>query len=197
MTAPGTNSAPPRASRSSIGGWVIAVLAAAASLYAAGLLYEGYASKTYSSLMTFPFVDAPAAERAYAALPASASGAARVAASARLALGDPANPQRWAAVAYADWRARGEMTPAAVAALDHSYALGFFDRSIAVWRVSFALQHWDRLTPEIRQDALAEARTALQDRTLAPLLRKALTSISNPSGRVAAALLLLGAKPAP
>jgi hypothetical protein len=172
--------------------WLIAALAGAASLYAAGLLYEGFFAESYSGLLTGPFVDRAAAERAYGRLPADTPAAMRAAASARLTAGDPANPESWTAVAYADWRAHGQLTPTAIAALDHSYAMGFFDRQDAIWRVTFALQHWDAVTPQIRQDALAEARAALADRDLGPILRYDLKSVRNPAGRLAAALLIAG-----
>jgi hypothetical protein len=170
--------------------WSIAVIAALLSAYSIALLYEGFISDHYSGFWTYPFVDKPAAERAYDRLPANASGAERTAAAQRLVMGDPANPESWAAVAYADYVTNGRLTPKGVLALDHSYAVSFFDRRGAVWRINFALENWVALSPDLRKQVLTEAGVALKDSYLRPELKPRLLKIRSPEGRLAALLLL-------
>ena len=160
------------------------------SIYAAGLLYEGFISDRYASLLTYPFVDKPAAERAYDRLPAGAPAAQRAEAAQRLVEADPANPESWNAVAYADWVSHQGLSAAGVTALSHSYAVGFFDRPSAVWRVSFVVENWDAVTPAIRQSAMAEAKAALHDPRLGPELRARLSGFQDPNSKLAATLLL-------
>jgi hypothetical protein len=170
--------------------WLAAAAALGLSAYALGLLYEGFVAPGYASWMTTPFTDLAAARRAYDALPANAPPEARRRAAQRLVEADPANAESWTAVAYAERSAHGGLTAAGLTALDRSYALSLFDYRGAVWRVCFALENWDALTPALRQDVLIEAHLALKDRILAPRLRAALTMIANPSGRLAAVLIL-------
>jgi hypothetical protein len=170
--------------------WTIGTVSGLLGLYSIDLLYEGFISDHYSGLLTYPFVDRPAAERAYDRLPENAPITERALAARRLVDADPANPESWNAVAYTDWLAHGGLSPAGVQALDHSYAVSFFDRPQAVWRVTFATENWATLTPEIRQDVIAEAKVALHDPTLGPQLRAQLKSISGPTAQMAAALIL-------
>jgi hypothetical protein len=182
--------------------WAVAALAGLLALYALGLLYEGFVGGRYSGALTWPLVDKTAAERAYDRLPPGAAPAERAAAAERLIEADPANPESWTAVAYADWGAHGQLTQKGLEALDHSYAVSFFDRPGAVWRVGFALENWADLTPQIRQDVLKEAAIALQDPHLTTPMKARLAAIRSPEGRLAAQLLLAmntppgGAKPA-
>jgi hypothetical protein len=170
--------------------WIIGSAAAALSLYSVGLLYEGFVSDRYSGVLTYPFKDKPAAERAFDRLPSDAAASRRAAAARLLVEADPVNPESWNAVAYADWLAHGGLSADGVRALDHSYAVSFFDRPQAVWRVAFAVENWAGLTPEIRKDAIAEARVVLQDPKLGPELRVRLQAVQSPSGRLAAVLIL-------
>jgi hypothetical protein len=170
--------------------WTVGTLSGLLAVYSIGLLYEGFISGRYSGLLTYPFPDRPAAERAYDRLPAGVSIAARALAAQRLVDADPADPQSWNAVAYTDWLARRSLSPAGVQALDRSYATSFFDRPQAVWRVAFATENWDTLTPELRQEVMAEAKIALHDADLGPQLRARLRSISGSDAQMAAALIL-------
>lgn len=178
-------------------GWLIALAAAGLAAYASSLLYEGFGADGYAGALTFPFVDKPAAQRAYDALAPTAAPAERAQAAERLVEADPANPNSWMAVAYADRQAHAEMTPAGAAALDHSYAMTFFDKPNAVWRVSFALESWDRIAQQTRSDALLEAKLALDDPGVSARMRHALGAVRNPAGHLAAALLLASAPKAP
>jgi hypothetical protein len=170
--------------------WAVAVAAGLLALYALGLLYEGFASGRYSGALTYPFIDKTAAERAYDRLPPGAPPPERAAAAERLIQADPANPESWTAVAFADRETHGRLTAKGLEALDHSYAVSFFDRPGAVWRVSFALENWADLTPQIRQDVLKEANITLNDPHLVTPMKAHLATIHSPEGRLAAQLLL-------
>jgi hypothetical protein len=170
--------------------WTVGTFSGLLAVYSIGLLYEGFISDRYSGVLTYPFADRPAAERAYDRLPADASLAERAPAAERLVKADPANPESWNAVAYTDWLSRRSLSPAGVQALDRSYATSFFDRPQAVWRVTFAVENWASLTPELRQDVMAEAKVALHDENLGPQLRARLGSVSGSDARLAAALIL-------
>jgi hypothetical protein len=170
--------------------WLAVSVSASLAVYCIGLLYEGFFSDRYAGSLTWPFVDKVAAEQAYDRLPANAPIAERAIAANRLIIADPASPESWNAVAYTDWLAHGSLSSAGLTALDHSYAVAFFDRPSAVWRTGFALENWPELTPALRKQVLEEAKVAIKDAHLAPPLRDRLKSIQNPSGRLAAALIL-------
>src|SRR6185503_2021276 len=116
-----------------------------------GLLYEGFAADRYANLLTVPFVDKPAAECAYNRLAMNAPAAVRADAARRLVEADPAYPESWTAVAYADWMQRHALSPTGLAALDRSYEITFFEPEGAAWRIGFALDNWTALTPALRQ----------------------------------------------
>jgi hypothetical protein len=174
---------------------VIAATSVAAGAWSFGLLYEGFVARVYSSALVFPFTDTASAKRAYDALGGSAPAAAREAAAQRLIAADPANPASWSALSYAERLKDGQMSAAALAALDRSYTLSFFDRHEAIWRVGYALENWEALPPALREEVTAEAREALGDQALAPKLKLELAAIHDPAGRLAASLIL--AEPSP
>src|SRR5580698_1294965 len=176
-----------------LGAWLLAAVSGLLAIYSCALLYEGFVAKGYSGIFTAPFPDKPAAERQFDALAPSASAAQRRAAAALLTRSAPSDPESWTATAFADLTAQGKLTPEGVTALERSYTLSFFDREQAVWRVSFSLEHWDQLTDQTREDALAEAKAALADPKLSGAMRSRLAATRNPAGRLAAILVLAGA----
>jgi hypothetical protein len=157
--------------------------------YAFGLLYEGFMSEHYAGLLTFTFADKEAAGRAYSRLGPDASNADRDLAVQRLIRADPANPQGWDAAAYDDALEHGRLTVDGLRDLDRSYALSFFDRTGAVWRVGFALDHWGELTPQLRLDAEKEANDALKEQGINTQLAERMQSIRSPEGQLAAVLI--------
>jgi hypothetical protein len=177
---------------SSTRAWIVASAAVLCAAYCVGLLYEGFAADRYSNLLTAPFVDKPAAERAYNRLATNAPAAVRADAARRLVEADPANPESWTALAYVDWLQHGALTPAGLAALDRSYQITFFEPEGAVWRIGFALDNWKALTPALRQQVLAEARESLRDPLVAPQLKARLTRVRGAEGQLAATLILAG-----
>jgi len=177
--------------------WAIGVSSAVLAAYGAGLLYEGYIARDYSGALTFPFVDRAAAERAYDTLPAAAPLATRQAAAARLLRADPANASSWVLVSYMDWLGHGHhLTPVGLEALDRSYTMNPFDHAIAPWRINFALENWDSLSPDQRQTVAAEMNWIFQNDLAAAIdLKARLKTIRNPYGRVVARLEMVLAPP--
>jgi hypothetical protein len=170
--------------------WSLMGLSLVLAAWSFGLLYEGFIADHYSGLFSFPFIDKSAAEGAEQRLAANALITERERAAQRLVQADPTNPDSWAAVSYAEFLKAGAMSPKAIEALDHSYAVSFFDRPGAVWRIGFAMENWSALPPALRQDVLTEAKAALDDPTLGPRLRSRLANLRDPAGRLAAMMLL-------
>lgn len=181
-------------SRINLKAWGLMGLSLALAAYAFGLVFEGFIADHYSGLFSFPLVDEPAAWRAYRSLPPNAPIAVREVAARRLIRADPTNADSWCAISYVEFLKAGRMSPQAVEALDHSYAVSFFDRQGAVWRVGFAFENWAALPLELRKDVLAEAAVALRDPTLGPQLRTRLQSVESPAGRLAAILVVAQAQ---
>ena len=174
--------------------WKVGVIGSASvllAMFSIGLLYEGFISDHYSGLFTYLFIDKPAAERAYNRLSRQASIAERKAAAERLIRADPTNAHSWLTVSYADWLANRRLSPAGVAALDHSYAVNALNPDVGTWRVGFALENWADLTPQLRHDVVNEARFELKDPYyLSGPMRARLKTIASPEGHLAATLLL-------
>ena len=173
--------------------WAIGISSAALAAYGAGLFYEGYIARGYTGAMTFPFVDRPAAERAYDALPATAPIAVREAAATRLLKADPASAHSWALVSYMDWLGHNDhLTAAGLSALDRSYTMSPYDHDLAPWRASFALENWDSLTPALRQLEVSEINWMFQrDLGVSLDLKARMKVIRNPIGRAYAKLELV------
>lgn len=130
--------------------------------------------------------------RATAALAASAPDAAAIrlaAAETRRSLAlAPANPRPWLRLAYIETLRSGALTAPALEHLERSYVLAPYGPDDTPWRLSFMFQHWDRLTPSLRRLALREL--AVDRRGRRALGRQLMGEVSNPSGRVALALML-------
>lgn len=84
-------------------------------------------------------------------------------------------PQAWAVVAAARQRLHGPEAEETLAALERSYADGAYLREGSLWRVTAALELWDRLSPAARKRMIDEAvwitRTnrAMRDRIFAQM----------------------------
>ena len=170
--------------------WSLVTICLLLAAYSLGLGYEGFIANRYSEILTFPFVDAAAAERAYQSVREGASLAERETAARRLIEADPTSPDSWNAVSYAEYLKAGHMSPEALKALDHSYAASIFDRAGGVWRIGYAMEIWSFLSQSLRSEVITEAQTALKDPIQGPSLRARLQQVHNPEGRLAAILIL-------
>ncbi len=170
--------------------WCLGAVSLVFAGWAFGLFYEGFIADHYMGVFTYPFVDKPAAERAYKRLPPNAPIAVQEVAARRLIQADPTNPNSWNAVSYVEYEKAGGMSAKALEALDHSYAVSFFDPDSAVWRVSYALENWPAIPVALRRDVITEAQVTLKDPALNARMKTRLQAVQNPQGRLAALLLL-------
>jgi len=118
-----------------------------------------------------------------------ATSAARVEINRALAL-SPYDNQARLRLVYLDALHHRPLSPAGVELFEQSYSLLPFDYTVAAWRIRFGLEHWEALSPtlrdEIYQEAMAFARSNSQEVNIVPVLK----SIDDPQGRLAAALWL-------
>ena len=91
-------------------------------------------------------------------------------------------------LAYIDTLNAGRLTNIGEAEFRRSYDLLPIDADVAAWRIKFGLEHWQELTPTSREavyrEAMAFSKVGSHDVDVPTILE----SISNPSGRLAAAL---------
>jgi hypothetical protein len=60
----------------------------------------------------------------------------------------------------------------------------------APWRLAFDFNNWGALSPQSRKDAITEAGIVKADPQILPAAVAETSKVKNPSGRLAAALLL-------
>jgi hypothetical protein len=132
-------------------------------------------------------------EQAFRRLTASRSPAALDRASVEvtraLALSPYDNSARLR-LTYIDTMRRGGLRTEGVVQLSKSYDLIPYDHTVAAWRVRFALEHWDALSPPEREAVRAEAMAFAKANSQSGEFRNVLQSVRNPSGRLAATLWL-------
>jgi hypothetical protein len=110
-------------------------------------------------------------------------------AAARAALRQgPTRATAWLDLAYAETRKAGALSTAARDALRRSYVFEPLGPDNTGWRVRFAFEHWDELTPDLRDSALAEVRAQWPSGEH-NVVAGALAGIQNPAGRLAATVL--------
>jgi len=91
-------------------------------------------------------------------------------------------------IALIDQRIDGHLDDDGLAALAESYRRAPMDRAIALWRIRFCLENWDRLPEGVRRSVQTEVfGVATEPGHLWPL-RARLSHVSNAQGRVVAAL---------
>lgn len=173
--------------------WSLAALAAA--LFAGGVAVGAFAGFLQLSapadreppLAALPLADTHLARsgRLLAGTPTPERlAAAEREARAALAL-SPARTEAWLHLAYAARLRAGGWSPEAAAALAASYRVGPLDPDVGLWRLRFALEHWDRLTPELRRAALAELDALWSRHPQRKPLKAMAGELTNPAGRLA------------
>lgn len=94
-----------------------------------------------------------------------------------------------AQLVYIDTLRQGHVGPQGARTLQQSYDLIPYDWQLAGWRIKFGLENWSELAPEtrlaIKDEAVAFGRAWTRD----PDIRGILSSIRDPSGALAAALI--------
>ncbi|WP_444746113.1 hypothetical protein [Phenylobacterium sp.] len=88
-------------------------------------------------------------------------------------------------IAYID-SLDGQLGDEGLSALALSYQLLPFDQYVSTWRISFALNHWGNLTPDVRRAVEAETFAFAQTGRRRELLT-ALAAVDSPIGAVPAA----------
>lgn len=100
----------------------------------------------------------------------------------------PYDTSAWLRLAYVDSLDHGGLTPAGVALLKRSYDLVAVDPEVGLWRIRFALENSQALSPDLRASVRKEA-SALWKNNRGPLHEMA-PAIINPAGRLSLALWL-------
>ncbi|MBC6982492.1 hypothetical protein [Caulobacter sp. 17J80-11] len=97
----------------------------------------------------------------------------------------PARTEAWLQVAYAERQKAGGWSPAAAQALAQSYRVGPLAPDVGTWRLRFALEHWESLTPELRKAALAELDALWSRYPMRKALKATAAEVGSPAGRLA------------
>lgn len=91
-------------------------------------------------------------------------------------------------LAYLDWIEDGVLDAPGVDHLATSYERVPFDRTVAFWRIGFALENWDALPPAVRRLIQAEVFVLASEPGHRWPLRALLEKVRNRQGRVVASL---------
>lgn len=102
----------------------------------------------------------------------------------------PYDTSAWLRLAYVDYLDNGRLTPAGLNDLTRSYDLVAIDPFVGLWRVRFALENSQALSPALRSSVRAETFALWRNEENQQALRELASSISNPAGRLSAALWL-------
>jgi hypothetical protein len=110
----------------------------------------------------------------------------------------PTDVSAWLRLAYADWIANGQrsLSPEGIEALRKSYVVTMYAGAQAPWRVVFAFENWNKISPELRKEVIREVQII---KKLPPKQRQleALTvQLQTAEGRWAAGVLGLPTTPA-
>jgi hypothetical protein len=119
--------------------------------------------------------------------PADAQAAAQL--SQRALTVFPYDTTAWLRLAYLDALRHGGLSAEGVSYLTRSYDLVAVDPDVAVWRIRFALENSQSLTPDLRRSVRDEA-LALGSTPHRESLRELQPKIQNAAGRLSLALWL-------
>jgi hypothetical protein len=112
----------------------------------------------------------------------------QAAAASRAALGlYPYDMRAWLSLLYVDYQKTGKFNPQSVFLLQRTYSLVPVDRDYGVWRVQFALEHFQQLPPDVKvnvREELVDLWFARKKNNLAQVLK----GLRNPVGHLAALL---------
>jgi hypothetical protein len=141
-------------------------------------------------LRTLGFADSHD-KKAFALLASGPSARDEAAAEARRALAlAPYDNTARLRLAYAEALGPAPANRHAIDDLAMSYDLVQYDYTVAAWRIQFALNNWESLTPDLRRAVYAEAMAFGRSQSREVDVRRILQTIKDPQGRLAAALWL-------
>jgi hypothetical protein len=171
----------------------IALIAATAiaALYGAGFYYEQNLAGPHCCGLTWPTPDPAQTERLMAKDdPKGAAPIVQRSTAVAVLAARPMESGAWLRLAYADRLQHGQLTDEGRHALEMSYLILPFAGPQAPWRVSFAFDNWTALAPQARKDVVAEIGIIKTDWRILAAARTMIAKIQNPSGKLAASLLL-------
>lgn len=172
-------------------------LAALAAVFAAMLLGESRFMGARCCLASWPQSDPLQAERLLAAAdPDSRDFRAQRRAALGVLDARPADPSGWVRLAYADRLEHGRLTAQGLKALDNSYSAAVYAGGDAAWRLQLALDNWSALPVRSREDALTELDLVRTDWPQLRRLTEWAPRLTDPNGRIVAALQGLTPSPA-
>jgi len=102
----------------------------------------------------------------------------------------PYDTSAWLRLAYVDSLEHGSLSPAGAGDLKRSYDLVAIDPFVGLWRVRFALENSQALSPEVRASVRNEAFALWRNSQNQPNLRGMLDTLHNPAGRLSLGLWL-------
>jgi hypothetical protein len=102
----------------------------------------------------------------------------------------PYDTSAWLRLAYVDSLDHGGLTPAGVAYLKRSYDLVAIDPFVGLWRIRFALENSQSLSPGLRASVRDEASGLWRNGENREPLHEMARSIGNPAGRLSLSLWL-------
>lgn len=100
----------------------------------------------------------------------------------------PMNASAWSRLAYIDQGRSGRLTAEGLQYLERSYAVAPLGPDITPWRVRFAYENWETLTPDLRRSAMIELRTLARYR--GRIAKDLSTQIQDPTGRLSAVMVV-------
>lgn len=102
----------------------------------------------------------------------------------------PYDTSAWLRLAYVDSIEHGVLSKTGAAHLQRSYDLVAIDSFVGLWRVRFALENSQSLSPDLRGSVRNEASALWKNGENQPALREMASTIRNPAGRLSMALWL-------
>ena len=91
-------------------------------------------------------------------------------------------------IAQIDRQSDGRLDATGLSAVAESYRRSPFDRSVALWRIRFCLESWDRLSPDVKRSVHDEVFAVATEPGHMWSLRTRLTGVRNRQGRMIATL---------
>lgn len=96
----------------------------------------------------------------------------------------------WLRLAYVDYLDHGTLTTTGLSYLKRSYDLIAVDSELGFWRIHFALENSQALSPEVRASVRREVSAIWMNPNHRSALQQTLRTIQNPAGRLSLALWL-------
>jgi len=100
----------------------------------------------------------------------------------------PGSASGWLRLAFLKTKTTHKADDDVSALIERSFLVGPLDPDVFAWRTRFALEHWDQVSPAVRDDVMAQLRASWSVWPQKMLLGRLVPSIVNPAGRLALTL---------